>query len=100
MSIIRQDPTTKEWVIMATERAKRPHEFKKTAVPRAVNAHEKTRPFCAGNEERTPPEVLRMDGEGSAGWAVRVVPNRFSALKMDGEPLRREVGPLFRNFNG
>jgi UDPglucose--hexose-1-phosphate uridylyltransferase len=100
MSIIRQDPTTKEWVILATERAKRPHEFKKTVEPRSVHAHEKACPFCIGNEGLTPPEVLRMGEEGSAGWAVRVVPNRFSALKMDGEPLRRELGPLFREMEG
>lgn len=100
MSIIRQDPTTKEWVIIATERAKRPHEFKKKAVPRSLIAREESCPFCTGNEELTPPEVLRMDGSPSSVWAVRVVPNRFSALKMDGEPLRREIGPLFREMEG
>jgi UDPglucose--hexose-1-phosphate uridylyltransferase len=100
MSIIRQDPTTKEWVIIATERAKRPHEFKKKAVPRSLNAREESCPFCTGNEGLTPTEVLRLDGSLSAGWVVRVVPNRFSALKMDGEPLRREIGPLFREMEG
>lgn len=100
MSVIRQDPTTKEWVIMATERAKRPHEFKKPGVPRSLETYEKACPFCAGNETLTPPEVLRMDGPQPAGWAVRVVPNRFSALRMDGEPRRREIGPLFREMEG
>ena len=30
MPQLRQDPTTKEWVIIAVERSKRPHDFIKT----------------------------------------------------------------------
>ena len=37
-------------------------------------------PFCAGNEDRTPPETLRL-GEGPTGWDVRVVPNLYPALE-------------------
>ncbi len=37
-------------------------------------------PFCAGNEDRTPPETLRL-GDGPSGWAVRVVPNLYLALE-------------------
>src|SRR5437016_13600582 len=36
-------------------------------------------PFCAGHEDRTPPETLRL-GDGPTGWGVRVVPNLYSAL--------------------
>jgi len=36
-------------------------------------------PFCAGREERTPPETFRVPGAG--GWAVRVVPNLYPAFE-------------------
>jgi len=36
--------------------------------------------FCAGNEELTPPETLRL-GDGPTGWGVRVVPNLYPALE-------------------
>ena len=35
-------------------------------------------PFCAGHEDRTPPETLRLPG-GDV-WQVRVVPNLYPAL--------------------
>lgn len=100
MSILRQDPTTQEWVIMATDRAKRPHDVGKGAAPRVSAPREESCPFCPGNEGRTPPEVLRIpDGQGT-GWAVRVMSNRFAALEGSGEPRHREEGPLFREMNG
>ncbi len=37
-------------------------------------------PFCAGHEDRTPPETLRL-GDGPAGWGVRTVPNLYPALE-------------------
>ncbi len=36
-------------------------------------------PFCAGREDRTPPEVFRVE-EGGA-WLVRVVPNLYPAFE-------------------
>src|SRR5271166_3111138 len=47
---IRQDPTTREWVIIATERAKRPHEF--ASLPhRSGQASRSSCVFCPGNEK-------------------------------------------------
>ncbi|MBT1248620.1 galactose-1-phosphate uridylyltransferase [Thermosipho sp. 1244] len=76
----RKDPVVRRWVIIATERAKRPHDF---SVPR----EEKKEGFCPfdyGNEHTTPPEVLAFrpdDSEpNSPGWWVRVVPNKFPAV--------------------
>lgn len=100
MSLIRQDPTTKEWVIIATDRAKRPHEFGRSKKERDQPEHDAACPFCPGNEDHTPPAVLQLDARKNDGWAVRVVPNRFAALTGDGEPERREYGPLFREMDG
>src|SRR5262245_29127348 len=48
-------------------------------------------PFCEGREAETPPEVLAYRAPGSPpngpGWRVRVVPNRYAAVRLDlGEP--------------
>lgn len=83
MSEFRQNFATKEWVIIAPERAARPDHYatsrkEQTAVPSRVAAC----PFCPGNESDTGPELLRL-GDGSS-WSVRVVQNKYSAL----DPLR------------
>jgi UDPglucose--hexose-1-phosphate uridylyltransferase len=85
MSTIRQDPTTKEWVIVATNRAHRPRDSG-------------TCPFCAGNESRTDPELLRIPDGGE--WQVRVIPNGFAALSPADRVGRWEPGPLFREMAG
>ena len=83
MPEFRKDPTVDRWVIIATERAKRPvhREASDTALC----------PFCAGNESLTPPEVLvfrdQSDPSGLPNWTVRVVPNKYPALVPDGSRL-------------
>ena len=95
MSEIRQDQATKRWVIMATERAKRPRDL--AARQPAKTEHEERSakcPFCPGNESMTPPELLAYREAGapanSRGWQVRVVPNAFPALRPEGEVMVRE----------
>jgi UDPglucose--hexose-1-phosphate uridylyltransferase len=83
MPEFRKDPTVDRWVIIATERAKRPvhREASDTALC----------PFCAGNESLTPPEVLVFRDVGDPSrlpnWTVRVVPNKYPALVPDGSRL-------------
>jgi UDPglucose--hexose-1-phosphate uridylyltransferase len=43
-------------------------------------------PFCPGNENLTPPEILRVH-DGSS-WKARVVPNKFAALSPEAKPER------------
>jgi UDPglucose--hexose-1-phosphate uridylyltransferase len=87
MPELRQNIQTKEWVIIATERAKRPEELTRKVTPKAVAHHVATCPFCPGNEDKTPPEILRVP-VGNDGWQVRVVPNKFAALTRDAQPAR------------
>ena len=80
MSQLRQNPATKEWVIIATERAKRPEEF--TIPADAGLPEEKDHcPFCIGNESLTPGEILAFRTFGTKpdtpGWWIRVIPNKF-----------------------
>jgi len=96
MSTLRQDPTTRQWAILATRRGARPHE--PVVMPRPVLPHhEPTCPFCPGNEDQTPPEILREPSGES--WRVRVVPNMYAALAGDGPP-ERSGEPMFREMPG
>ncbi len=100
MSVIRQDPTTKEWVIIATERAKRPDQFKREQSPTDLPPHQASCPFCPGNETLTPPEILRLPPDEHENWNVRGIPNKYAALTGSGEAARRETGALFREMDG
>lgn len=84
MSELRKDPIVGRWVIVAEERGKRPSEF-----PPDDNAFRSMPcPFCSGNEYTTPPEILAYRREGDRnkpGWDLRVVPNKFPALQIEGE---------------
>jgi len=91
MPELRHNILTREWVIIATERAKRPEEFAaKKQEKKHVPAFEATCPFCPGNEKLTPPETYVV--RGASGWRVRVTPNKFAALSYEGEPLRSFQG--------
>ena len=87
MPELRQNFATKEWVIIATERAKRPEEMATHRAPRNPVSFNPKCPFCPGNESITPPEVMRIPADGGA-WNVRVVPNKFAALSRDAQPKR------------
>ncbi|MDI6716518.1 MAG: galactose-1-phosphate uridylyltransferase [Actinomycetota bacterium] len=80
MPELRQDPVTKNWVVIAKERAKRPDDF----IRKRSVAEPHVCPFDYGNESMTPPEVLAFRPENtlpnSPGWSVRVVPNKFPAF--------------------
>lgn len=87
---IRKDYILDRWVIMASERAKRPTDFPKKP-PERTEA--KTCPFCPGNEKMTPPASLLYlpsnggikrekdsDGVRVKNWLVRCIPNLYPAL--------------------
>ena len=84
MSEVRLNRITGDWVIIATERAKRPEEFVRKKEKKELPGHVATCPFCAGNEDQTPPETLSLMGPDGK-WSVRSVPNKFSALSPEGD---------------
>lgn len=103
MPELRQDPATKQWVIIARERAKRPHDFMRPSPPPPLPAYKPDCPFCPGNETMTPPETLAYRKGGAAnspGWWVRAIPNKYSALVPSGSLSRREEEGLFRKMDG
>lgn len=104
MPELRKDPIVGRWVIISTDRAKRPTDF----------AREKPVlkggfcPFCYGNESKTPPEVLAFrpnknggppPAKDSPGWTVRAVPNKFPALGIEGS-LNRQAEGMFDKMSG
>jgi UDPglucose--hexose-1-phosphate uridylyltransferase len=88
MPELRQNFFTKEWVIIATERAKRPEDLATHRPAQVVPSFLESCPFCPGNESKTPPEVIRFLAEGGDSWAVRVIPNKFAALSSAAQPTR------------
>jgi UDPglucose--hexose-1-phosphate uridylyltransferase len=97
---MRQDPTTEEWVILATERAKRPHDLVRAKTKPEPLAFLSSCPFCPGNEDKTPKETLVYSNERKGGWQVRAFANRFPALNVDGGSDRRREHDFFLEMDG
>jgi UDPglucose--hexose-1-phosphate uridylyltransferase len=92
MPELRKDPIVGRWVIISTERAKRP------TMPKQDSPSESGGfcPFCEGQEANTPHEIIayreRNTRADEKGWRVRVVPNKFPALQVEGDLNKRGDG--------
>ncbi|MCG9967733.1 galactose-1-phosphate uridylyltransferase [Pelotomaculum terephthalicicum JT] len=99
MSEWRKDPIVDRWVIISTERGKRPNDYKD------ISENKKTHecPLCVGKENFTPPEIMAYREPGSQnnrpGWWVRVVPNKFPALRVEEESSLSQQG-IYMSMNG
>lgn len=93
MSELRRDPIGGRWIIVNTDEPSRPQDYEHES---KHNWRQGVCPFCYGNESLTPPEIIAIrDASTSAntpGWQVRVVPNKFPALQIEGELERRPQG--------
>ena len=89
---LRKDPITGRWVIIATDRAKRPSDFTRQSVEIQGG---RFCPYCPGNELRTPPEILAYrtrGGANEAGWTLRVIPaNSLSCVSKARRIVRPKV---------
>ena len=92
MSELRRDPVTGRWNIVETANPSHPEAFE---VDPPSSSGGKC-PFCYGNEALTPPEIYVVRPGGSPangpGWHLRVIPNKFPALRIEGELNRRGLG--------
>jgi len=100
MTELRKDPIIDNWVIISTDRGRRPLCYK-------IKTEEKKKDscvFCEGNENKTPPEIFafRKKGtrENSPGWKVRVVSNKYPALKMEEKEAALEKVGMFWKMKG
>lgn len=98
MPELRKDPILGRWIIIAKERGKRPSDF----IVGPSSQKGGFCPLCPGNEQTTPPEVLRYGSTrkaNSPGWQVRVVPNKYPALVIEGD-LHKEGEGLYDKMSG
>lgn len=99
MPELRKDPIIGRWVIISTERGRRPSAFASVDKPREAAQC----PFCPGNESATPPEVLAYRSNGTEpnkpGWSLRVISNKFPALRIEGS-LNRAPDGIYDRMNG
>src|SRR5476651_1309082 len=93
MPDLRKDPIVGRWVIIAKNRAKRPQDLVDGAALRPASGF---CPFCEGHENHTPSEIVAYRQSGTPrdrpGWRVRVVPNKFPALEIEGDLNKRGQG--------
>lgn len=100
MPELRKDPVLGRWIIISEERSRRPTDF----VVEEFQAKGGFCPLCPGNENTTPSEVL-VYGRGSSappnspGWSLRVVPNKYPALVIEGN-LDKEGAGIYDKMNG
>jgi UDPglucose--hexose-1-phosphate uridylyltransferase len=82
---LARDPLSGREVVIAPGRARRPGAWRGALETPSAEELDAC-PFCAGREDRTPPETLRIGDQ----WVVRVVPNLYPAFE------RQEVVVLSR----
>lgn len=99
MPELRKDPVIGRWVIIATERAKRPDQF----VDQTTAPLEGECPFCEGHEYDTTAEIYATrqthTQPNTPGWQVRAVSSIKPLLKIEGELDRRGKG-IYDIMNG
>jgi len=100
MTELRKDPIIENWVIISTERGRRPLDYKIKKEEKKKNSCV----FCEGNESETPPEIFAFREKGTKenkpGWKVRVVANKYPALKMEEKEIILEEVGMFKKMNG
>jgi UDPglucose--hexose-1-phosphate uridylyltransferase len=102
MSVLRFDATTDDWIVFAPERGRRPGHAQATRQSKE-SAPDEHCPFCPGNEHLCPGEIYavrRGTAPNQPGWSVRVVPNRFPALRIEEQNHRIETSHLHRQMGG
>lgn len=99
MSQLRWDPFKRHWVIVVDRLGRRPRDFILERPEQVTTAC----PFCYGQEEKTPGEVFAIRPDGSLpnrpGWRVRVIPNKYPVLRIEGNLDKRGEG-IYDVMNG
>jgi UDPglucose--hexose-1-phosphate uridylyltransferase len=98
-SEIRQNKATRQWVIYAPARGKRPKDFAEEQQERAdLPELDESCPFCPGNEDELPEILMEHEPRVGEGWQARVVPNKFPALTPDAGSTEREREGIYRTM--
>lgn len=97
MSELRWDPVKLHWVIIAAE-----HGMLRKDAQVENDVEMQSCPFCYGNEDKTPGEIFAIRPSGapnSPNWKVRVIPNKYPVLRIEGELKSRAYG-MYDVMNG
>lgn len=97
MSELRQNLATKEWVIIAPERGKKPEAYKPAAAPKVAAEKDPNCPFCPGNEKQAAPATYVLGDEKS--WKVRAIKNKYPAL-VESAPASKSEQKIYRSLPG
>jgi len=96
---LRRDPITGRWIIVFLDKILNLEDLQSESNRKTG---QESCPFCWGRESLTPPEITAHRKQGppnSPGWTVRVVPNKFPALRIEGELEKEGIG-VFDMMNG
>jgi UDPglucose--hexose-1-phosphate uridylyltransferase len=96
MSRLRKDPVSGRWVIINDDAPKL--DF----VCAPLKKSSKVCPFCPGNESLTPPTIIAYGKKGRTqghDWLVRVVSNKFPALRIEGSHEKTKLG-MYERIGG
>lgn len=82
MNELRRDATTGAWVLIAPERSARPQRTNAAPPTQGeLPEYDPKCPFCPGNEGELAPIVAEWPGRDGAPWQVRVVENKYPAVR-------------------
>jgi len=98
MPELRQNPATKEWVIFAPERKRRPEDFREKFNLITQPSYKSECPFCLGNEHLTSEDLLYYQSKQKGQWEIRVVPNKYPALIPKGNFTRKNLSDFYRKM--
>lgn len=95
---LRQSVVTREWVLFATDRRRRPDDWAAHGRAQTTDrpAFREDCPFCPGHLEQTSPETMRAQGPG---WTVRSCPNKYPAI-LPGDRTERTGEIFHRTMDG
>ncbi len=100
---LRKDPILRQWVIISTERSKRPSDYGHASPSENLSSDPSTCPFCSGHENMTPPEIFAFRDQNTIpdapGWDVRVFDNRYPALVKE-EAHTHSTEGIFASMDG
>lgn len=84
MNELRKDYLLNRFVIVAPGRANRPNLFSEKPAASIREKHDSKCPFCPGNESQL--IGITDETQKDNAWTIRVVPNKFTAVTLEGNP--------------
>jgi UDPglucose--hexose-1-phosphate uridylyltransferase len=102
-SELRLDLVSKDWVVIATGRAKRPETFKKNGEKESGGA-KRDCPFCNIDTQEKPTLIFNKGKKVSGtkipkDWTIIVVPNKYPAFRPNTHLEEKLEGDLYETMN-